>query len=121
MPGMYVASNPTALSAQFGLTRNMGALGDVLSRLSTGLKLNSGKDDPAGLIASELLKAQITGTSKAITNAQRANSLVAIADSSLGQIGNLLNDIKGLVVEAAQTGTMTAEQLKANQLQVDAA
>jgi len=121
MTGMYVASNPIALSAQFGLTRNIGALGETLTRLSTGLKINSGKDDPAGLIASELLKAQITGTSKAITNAQRANSLLATADSSLGQIGNLLNDIKGLVVEAANTGTMTSEQLRANQLQVDAA
>jgi len=99
----------------------MGALGETLTRLSTGLKINSGKDDPAGLIASELLKSQITGTMKAITNTQRANALIATADSSLGQIGNLLNDIKGLVVEAAQTGTMTAEQIAANQLQVDSA
>jgi len=99
----------------------MGALGETLTRLSTGLKINSGKDDPAGLIASELLKAQITGTTKAITNTQRANALIATADSSLGQISNLLNDIKGLVVEAANTGTMTADQIAANQLQVDAA
>ena len=119
--GLYVASNPTALSAQFNLVRNMGSLGDTLTRLSTGLKINSGKDDPAGLIASELLKAQITGTTKAITNTQRANSLIATADASLGQIGNLLNDIKGLTVEAANTGTMTAAQIAANQLQVDAA
>jgi flagellin-like hook-associated protein FlgL len=68
-----------------------------------------------------LLKSPITGTTKAITNTPRANSLVGIADSALGQISNLLNDIKGLVVEAANTGTMTADQIKANQLQVDAA
>ena len=54
--GLYVASNPTALSAQFNLVRNMGSLGDTLTRLSTGLKINSGKDDPAGLIASECSK-----------------------------------------------------------------
>ena len=53
MTGMYVASNPTALAAQFSLTRNMGSLGETLTRLSTGLKINSGKDDPAGLIASQ--------------------------------------------------------------------
>jgi flagellin-like hook-associated protein FlgL len=99
----------------------MGALSETLTRLSTGLKINSGKDDPAGLIASELLKAQITGTSKAITNTQRANSLIGIADAALGSIGNLLNDIKGLTVEAASTGTMTPDQIAANQLQVDAA
>jgi len=121
MTGLFVASNATALSAQFQLTRNIGALGETLTRLSTGLRINSGKDDPAGLIASELLRAQITGTTQAITNTQRANGLIATADSSLGQVGNLLNDIKGLVVEAAQTGTMTAAQLEANQLQIDAA
>jgi flagellin-like hook-associated protein FlgL len=92
----------------------------VLTRLSTGLRINSGKDDPAGLIASELLKSQITGTTKAITNTQRASSLISTADSALGQVGNLLNDIKGLVVEAANTGAMSAEQIAANQLQVDA-
>jgi flagellin-like hook-associated protein FlgL len=120
MTGLYVASNPTALGAQFNLTRNMGELSSVLTRLSTGLRINSGKDDPAGLIASELLKSQITGTTKAITNTQRANSLISTADSALGQVGNLLNDIKGLVVEAANTGAMSDEQIAANQLQVDA-
>ncbi|MDR2440019.1 MAG: hypothetical protein LBE12_11720 [Planctomycetaceae bacterium] len=120
MTGLYVASNSTALSSQFNLTRNMGELSNVLTRLSTGLRINSGKDDPAGLIASELLKSQITGTTKAITNTQRANSLISTADSALSQVGNLLNDIKGLVVEAANTGAMSAEQIAANQLQVDA-
>ncbi|HBT78479.1 MAG TPA: hypothetical protein DEB39_16480, partial [Planctomycetaceae bacterium] len=51
MAGLYVASNPTALGAQFTLQRNMGAFSDTLTRLSTGLRINSAKDDPAGLIA----------------------------------------------------------------------
>ncbi|GHT37915.1 hypothetical protein FACS189427_11520 [Planctomycetales bacterium] len=98
----------------------MGDLSNILMRLSTGLRINSGKDDPAGLIASELLKSDITATSKAITNAQRANSVISIADSSLGQVSSLLTDIKALIVEAANSGAMNAEQIKANQLQVDA-
>ncbi|MGL4593818.1 MAG: flagellin, partial [Thermoguttaceae bacterium] len=57
MAGMYVASNTTALGAQFNLSRSMSGLTSTLTRLSTGLKINSGKDDPAGLIASELLRA----------------------------------------------------------------
>ena len=121
MTGLYVASNPTALTSQFQLMRNMGSLGETLTRLSTGMKLNAGKDDPAGLIASELIRAQLTGTNQAIVNTQRANALFATADGALAQIGNLLNDIKGLTVEAAQTGTMTNEQIAANQLQVDLA
>ena len=120
MTGLYVASNVPALGAQFNLVRNMGELTNVLTRLSTGLRINSGKDDPAGLIASELLKAEITGTAKAISNTQRANSMIMTADSSLGQISNLLNDVKGLVVEAANTGAMSKDQIAANQLQVDA-
>ena len=120
MSGLYVASNVQSLVAQSQLQRNISSLGNILNRLSTGLRINSGKDDPAGLIASELLKADITGTNMAIRNAQRANSIIAIADSSLGQVANLLNDIKALVVEAANTGAMNAQQIAANQLQVDA-
>ncbi|MDR2115201.1 MAG: flagellin, partial [Planctomycetaceae bacterium] len=120
MTGLYVASNVQSLVSQNQLNRNMADLSNILTRLSTGLRINSGKDDPAGLIASELLKSDMTATSKAISNAQRANSVVAIADSALGQVSNLLNDIRGLVNEAANTGAMTAEQIAANQLQVDA-
>ncbi|MDR2172215.1 MAG: hypothetical protein LBP59_18890 [Planctomycetaceae bacterium] len=120
MTGLYVASNPTALSSQFSLVSSMGGLADTLERLSTGLKINSGKDDPAGLIASSMLKAEITGTTKAITNTQRAISMISTADSSLGQINSLLTDIKGLVVEGAQSGTMNAAMIEANQMQINA-
>jgi flagellin-like hook-associated protein FlgL len=101
------------------LARSQNQLQQSLTRLSTGLRINSGKDDPAGLIASEVLRSDITSTNKAITNSQRANQMIATADSSLGQISSLLNDIRGLVSEAANTGAMSAEQIAANQLQVD--
>lgn len=120
MTGLYVVSNPTSLAATYGLNRSMGQLTDVLTRLSTGLKINSGKDDPAGLIASELMKSDMTATTAAIKNTQMANSMIAVADSALGQISALLNDIRGLVNEAANTGAMSDEQIEANQLQVDA-
>gem|GEM_PF-1505731 len=121
MTGLYVRSNVQSLTSQNHLNRNIADLSNVLTRLSTGLRINSGKDDPAGLIASELMKADMTATTKAISNTQRANSMVAIADAAMGQISSLLNDIKGLVNEAASTGTMTYEQIMANQLQVNAA
>ncbi|HBT78551.1 MAG TPA: hypothetical protein DEB39_16885, partial [Planctomycetaceae bacterium] len=98
----------------------MSALTDVLTRLSTGLRINSGKDDPAGMIASELLKSDIVATTTAVKNTQQANSMFAVADSALGQISSLLNDIRGLVNEAANAGAMSDEQIAANQLQVDA-
>jgi len=120
MTGLYVASNIKSLGAQIQLQRNIGDLGDVLTRLSTGLRINSGKDDPAGLIASELLKSDISATKQAIQNSQRANSVIAVADSALGQVSNLLNDIRVLVNASANTGAMTSDQIAANQLQVDA-
>lgn len=120
MTGLYVASNVSSLISQTQLRKNMSDLGDILTRLSTGLRINSGKDDPAGLIASELLKSDMTATNKAITNTQRANSVISIADSSLGQVSSLLIDIKALIVEAANTGAMNSDQIRANQLQIDA-
>lgn len=118
--GLYVASNPTALTAQFNLTRNMSELATTLTRLSTGLRINTAKDDPAGLIASELLKSDIAGTNQAITNIQRANGMLSTADSAMANIGTLLTDIKSLVVGAANTGAMNKDQINANQLQVNA-
>ncbi|MGL6226118.1 MAG: flagellin [Thermoguttaceae bacterium] len=120
MTGLYVASNTAALGSQINLQRNTNTLSEVITRLSTGLRINSGKDDPAGLIASELLKSDITATNKAIQNTQRANSVIGIAESALGQVSVLLNEVRALINEAANKGAMTDEQIAANQMQVDA-
>jgi flagellin len=87
--------------------------------LSTGLRINSGKDDPAGLIASEALRSDITSINKALSNTQRANQIIATADSALGQVASLLNDVRGLVTEAANGGALSDEEIAANQLQID--
>jgi flagellin len=114
-----INTNVSSLIAQKTLSRSNGQLQEALSRLSTGVRINSGKDDPAGLIASENLRRDITSSSRAIVNTERASQLIATADSALGQISNLLNDIRGLVTEAANTGVLSSEQIAANQLQVD--
>ena len=114
-----INTNVSSLIAQKTLTRNNQSLQTALTRLSTGLRINTGKDDPAGLIASEVLRSDITSVNKAIMNTERASQMIATADSALNQVSNLLNDIRGLVVEAANTGAMSEEQIAANQLQVD--
>ena len=98
----------------------MASLQTSLERLSTGLRINTGKDDPAGLIASEVLRSEIAGIKQGITNTERANMMIATADSAMNEISNLLNDIRGLISEAANTGAMSREMIDANQLQVDA-
>jgi flagellin len=114
-----INTNVSSLIAQKVFGRTNVQLQEALNRLSTGLRINSGKDDPAGLIASENLRRDITSANKAITNTERANQLIATGDSALAQVSNLLNDIRGLVVEAANTGVLSDEQIAANQLQVD--
>ncbi len=114
-----INTNVSSLVAQNTLARSNADLQTSLSRLSTGLRINVGKDDPAGLIASESLRRDITSLNKAVTNTERANQLIATADSALGQVSALLNDIRGLVTEAANIGAQSEEQIAANQLQVD--
>ncbi len=114
-----INTNVSSLVAQKNLSRSNADLQVSLQRLSTGLRINTGKDDPAGLIASEALRSDITSTRKAITNSERANQLIATADSSLGEISKLLNDIRGLVTESANAGVLSDAQLEANQLQID--
>ncbi|MDZ4820687.1 MAG: flagellin, partial [Planctomycetota bacterium] len=114
-----IITNVISLVAQKTLARSHSELQTSLVRLSTGSRINDGKDDPAGLIASEILRSDIIATQRAITNSERANQIIATADSALTQVSSLLNDIRGLVSEAANTGALSAEQIAANQLQVD--
>ena len=114
-----INSNVSSLVAQNTLGRSNADLNQALTRLSTGLRINTGKDDPAGLIASENLRSDITAIGRAISNTSRANQVIATADSALGQVSGLLNDIRGLVVESANTGVLSQDQIDANQLQVD--
>ena len=114
-----INTNISSLTAQTRLQRTNNELQTSLTRLSTGLRINSGKDDPAGLIASESLRSDITSLNKALSNTQRAGQIIATADSALGQVSSLLNDIRGLVTEAANSGALSDEEIAANQLQVD--
>ena len=114
-----INTNVSSLVAQNRLNKTNSDLQTSLTRLSTGLRINSGKDDPAGLIASEALRSDITSINKAISNTQRASQIIATADSALGQVSSLLNDVRGLVVEAANNGALSDDEIAANQLQID--
>ncbi len=114
-----INTNVSSLVAQNRLNRTNNELNTSLTRLSTGLRINTGKDDPAGLIASEALRSDITSLNKAISNTQRASQIIATADSALGQVSSLLNDVRGLVVEAANNGALSDDEIAANQLQID--
>lgn len=116
---LSINSLANSLAATHQVQRTQASLTDTLTQLSTGSRINSAKDDPAGLIAQELLRSEIAGSNAAIKNTQRANLVLNVAESGMRQISNLLTEAKGLAVEAANTGAMTPEMVQANQLQMD--
>ena len=114
-----INTNVSSLIAQRALAVNNQNLNTSLERLSTGLKINSGADDPAGLIASQSLQAEQTGLQAAISNATAANNVIGTAEGGLNEVSSLLTQLDGLVNTAASTGGQSADEVAANQLQVD--
>jgi flagellin len=92
----------------------------AIRRLSTGLRINSGQDDPSGLIAVQQLDAEIKAIDAAAENARRADSVLSVADAGLTEVNSLLTEIQGLVVANAGT-TLTDAEKAANQTQIDSA
>ena len=80
-----INASVSSLTARKTLARSNLQLQKTLTRVSTGLRINVGKDDPAGLIASEELRRDIISANRAIGKSERANQLTAMADSALGQ------------------------------------
>jgi flagellin len=116
-----INTNVASLTAQRGLSRTQKQLSSTLQRLSSGLRINRGADDPAGLIASEGLRSEISGISQAIDNSSRASNVISTAEGALGEVAALLLNVKDLIVEAANSGALSPEEISANQLQVDSA
>jgi flagellin len=107
--------------AQQNLAKASNQMNTSLQRLSTGLQINSGADNPAGLIASQSLQSETTALNSAITNATQANNMLGTAEGALSQTSSLLLTIQGMVDTAANTGGMTSAQTAANQMQIDQA
>src|SRR5207248_2738546 len=116
-----INTNVASLTAQRGLAKTQRTLNDTLQRLSTGLRINRGADDPAGLIASEGLRSEISGINQAVDNSQRASNVISTTEGALGEVASLLLNIKALVVQAANSGALSPDEISANQLQVDSA
>jgi flagellin len=116
-----INTNVSSLTAQRGLAASQKSLAGTLQRLSSGLRINRGADDPAGLIASEGLRSEIAGIHQAIDNSSRASNVISTTEGALGEVASLLLNVKSLVVQAANSGALSTEEIKANQLQIDSA
>jgi flagellin len=107
--GLSVLFNIPSVEAQNQLTQTNNSLQNSLTQLTTGSRINSGADDPAGLQISNLLNASIAALNQSVNNASNGIGLGQVADGALGQVSNLLNTAVTLATEAANGGLSTAQ------------
>lgn len=107
------------LTAQHNLLQALSQQSASSVRLATMQRINRGSDDPAGLIAVEQMRAELTAIQEAEHNASRAAGLAQVADSALSEVGDLLISIQGNVGAAA--GGFSDAEVEASQLEINAA
>ena len=112
--GTSINTNLTALGVQRYLNGNQSAVSNAMTRLSTGLRINSAKDDAAGLIIGERMSAQIRGMNVASRNANDAISLVQTAEASLASVTSALQRIRELTVQAANASNTDIDRATLN-------
>jgi flagellin len=96
-----INNNIASLVSQMSLRQNDRNLGDVMTKLSTGFRINRASDDPANLSVSEQLRTQIRGASMVTRNAQDATSLLQIAEGAMDEVSNILQRMRELSVQAS--------------------
>jgi len=110
---LVVNTNIASLNAQRNLFSSQSDLNTSLQRLSTGLRINSARDDAAGLFISEQLTADIRGLNQATRNAQDGISLSQVAEGSLGEVANNLQRIREIAVQSANATVQDRTGLQA--------
>jgi len=115
---MRIYHNINSMVTQNSLRTNEHGLSKSLTRLSTGLRINSAADDAAGLAISEKMRAQTAGLDKAISNSQDGISLIQTAEGALNETQSILQRMRELSVQAAND-TLTANDRQAIQSEID--
>jgi len=119
---MTINTNVVSLNAQRNLNSSQSSLATSMQRLSSGLRVNSAKDDAAGLAIAERMNAQVKGMNVAIRNANDGISLAQTAEGALATIGDALQRMRELAVQAANgsNGTTDRANLDAEYQQLSA-
>lgn len=121
---MRINQNIMAFNAYRNLSTTNTSLGKSLEKLSSGFRINRAADDAAGLVISQGLRAQISGLKQATRNAQDGISVVQTAEGALNEVQSMLNRMRDLAVQAANTATndtaaRTAAQAEVTQLKAE--
>jgi flagellin len=110
-----INTNVLSLNAQRNLTTSQSSLATALQRLSSGLRINSAKDDAAGLAISDRFTTQIRGLNQAVRNASDGISLAQTAESALGELTNNLQRIREIAVQSANASNSSSDRAALDQ------
>ncbi len=106
-----INTNLMSLNAQRNLSSTEGQMAQSIQRLSTGLRVNSAKDDAAGLAIAERMNAQVRGMNVAIRNANDGISLAQTAEGALGKVGDMAQRMRELAVQSANATNSASDRL----------
>src|SRR5579862_3741646 len=115
MSSLTVNTNLGALNAYNNVNNTDMAMSQAISQLSSGLKIQTAADNPAGYVTAEALQSQSNGYSTAISNAQNGVSLIQTASGALNQIASILQTMNSLALSSANGATNDSSSLSANQ------
>jgi flagellin len=115
---LRINQNIGALTAHRWVALNDVNLSKSIEKLSSGFRINAAADDPAGLVISENLRAQVSGLGQAMSNTQQAINMLKTAESALQEIQNLLRGMRDLSLHAANTGANDSVSIAADQAQI---
>ena len=106
-----ISTNIASLNAQRNLNKSQGMLATSLQRLSSGMRINSAKDDAAGLAISERFTAQIRGLNQAVRNSNDGISLAQTAEGALAEVTNNLQRIRELAVQSTNATNSSSDRV----------
>ena len=110
-----INTNVASLNAQRNLTTSQSSLATSMQRLSSGLRVNSAKDDAAGLAIAERMTSQVRGMNVAIRNSNDAISLAQTAEGAIGKVGDMLQRMRELAVQASNATNGTSDRQSLDQ------
>lgn len=117
MPGIDLLG--VSMTAQRTYATNAKSLAGILKKLATGQRINHAKDDPAGLITSENLRAILAALDAESRSLERVDSVANVAEGALSEISGLLVEASGLAVASANTAGVSDAERAANQMELD--
>jgi flagellin len=117
---MRINTNITAANAARNMNRTQDMISKNVEKLSTGYRINRAGDDASGLVISNQLRAQVSGLKQAVRNAQDGISVLQTAEGALDQLSSMLNRMRDLTVQAANSGTNSSAAKQASQSEINA-